>query len=153
MDSSHINSSSSDTDLDLEKAETHPLPPQPSLSPADAEGRDGQQPPTGLDVVRTLTHPYRRFDHDLAKERTAPDVIVHFDGPDDPYHPLNWTFKKKVMTTVLLGFTTMGATIGTSIYSPGVEPIAENFGVSDEVATLGISLFLWGFGVGPLLWG
>lgn len=48
------------------------------------------------------------FTHPLTHAPTAPDVIVEFDGPDDPYLPLNWAFKKKVVTTLLYGLTTMG---------------------------------------------
>ena len=49
-----------------------------------------------------------RFYHPLTHTKTSPDVIVDFDGPDDPYRPLNWGFKKKAITTVLYGLTTMG---------------------------------------------
>lgn len=49
-----------------------------------------------------------KFTHPLAHTKTGPDVIVDFDGPDDPYRPLNWGFKKKAVTTILYGLTTMG---------------------------------------------
>lgn len=48
------------------------------------------------------------FTHPLAHVKTSEDMIVDFDGPDDPYRPMNWTFKKKAVTTVLYGLTTMG---------------------------------------------
>lgn len=49
-----------------------------------------------------------RFTHPLSHTKTSADVIVDFDGPDDPYRPLNWGFNKKAVTTVLYGLTTMG---------------------------------------------
>lgn len=49
-----------------------------------------------------------RFTHPLSHTRTSEDVIVDFDGPDDPYRPMNWSFRKKAITTVLYGLTTMG---------------------------------------------
>jgi hypothetical protein len=49
-----------------------------------------------------------KFTHPLSHTKTSPDVIVDFEGPDDPYRPLNWGFKKKAVTTVLYGLTTMG---------------------------------------------
>jgi hypothetical protein len=49
-----------------------------------------------------------KFTHPLTHTKTSPDVIVDFEGPDDPYRPLNWSFGKKAMTTVLYGLTTMG---------------------------------------------
>ena len=49
-----------------------------------------------------------QFTHRYAHLVTGPEMIVDFDGPCDPYHPRNWSFRKKVITTVLYGFTAMG---------------------------------------------
>ena len=46
----------------------------------------------------------------------------------------------------------MTATWASAAYSAGNAQIAEHFNVSTQVATLGTTLFLLGFGVGPLLW-
>lgn len=58
-----------------------------------------------------------KFTHPLSHTRTSPEVLVDFDGPDDPYHPRNWGFYKKCVTTVLYGLTTMGKTI-FKIFNP-----------------------------------
>ena len=60
--------------------------------------------------------------------------------------------KKKVITTALYGFTTMTATWASSAYSPGTMQVADEFHVGTQVSTLGTTLFLFGFGIGPLLW-
>lgn len=96
--------------------------------------------------------PIPPFSHPLANKKTNQDVIVDFEGPDDPYRPMNWTFRKKAITTTLYGFTTMGATFSSSVYSPAVSEVSQVFGIGQEVSTLGISLLLLGFGLGPLLW-
>ncbi|KAM0096176.1 hypothetical protein ACP6JD_000356 [Aspergillus fumigatus] len=57
-----------------------------------------------------------RFTHPLSHSKTSEDVIVDFDGPDDPYRPLNWGFRKKAVTTVLYGLTTMG--LGPLVFAP-----------------------------------
>ncbi|KAI1337457.1 polyamine transporter 1 [Xylariaceae sp. FL0016] len=93
-----------------------------------------------------------RFTHPLVATKTTNDVIVDFDGPEDPYRPLNWSTHKKVSTTLLYGLVTMSATWASSAYSAGTTQVAEEFGVSEQVATLGTTLFLLGFGLGPLLW-
>lgn len=49
-----------------------------------------------------------KFTHPLSHTKTGSDVLVDFEGVDDPYHPQNWGFKKKCITTVLYGLTTMG---------------------------------------------
>lgn len=93
-----------------------------------------------------------RFTHPLAREKTSQDQLVDFDGPDDPYRPINWPMHKKVSTTLLYGLVTMSATWASSAYSAGTQQVADEFHVGTQVAVLGTTLFLVGFGVGPLLW-
>lgn len=50
-----------------------------------------------------------KFTHPLSHTKTGSDVLVDFEGPDDPYYPKNWGFQKKCITTVLYGLTTAGA--------------------------------------------
>ncbi|EED18004.1 conserved hypothetical protein [Talaromyces stipitatus ATCC 10500] len=92
----------------------------------------------------TFTHP----DGDRKSDNSC---IVDFDGPDDPYRPMNWSFKKKALTTVLYGMTTMGATWASSVYSPAIPGIQKEFDIGEVTATLGTSLLLFGFGLGPIL--
>ncbi|OAL70365.1 hypothetical protein A7D00_5331 [Trichophyton violaceum] len=92
------------------------------------------------------------FTHPLGHIRTSPDVIVDFDGPDDPYRPANWSFRKKCLITFLYGLATMGSTWASAVYAPGIKQICKEFGVNEEVGTVGISLLLFGFGLGPLIW-
>ncbi len=99
--------------------------------------------------------PNESFSHPLVKEPTGAGsdaMVVDFDGEDDPYRPMNWPFRKKVITTILYGFTTCWITFASAIYSPGVQQVAHDFDVSIEVATTGISMVVFGFGLGPLVW-
>ncbi|KAK2608551.1 hypothetical protein QQS21_002897 [Conoideocrella luteorostrata] len=109
---------------------------------------------TGRDTIvyKIRSRPVPQFTHPLAHVRTSEADLVDFDGPDDPYHPLNWVTSKKVSTTLLYGLVTMSATWASSAYSAGTDEIAREFHVGTQVATLGTTLFLFGFGVGPLLW-
>jgi multidrug resistance protein len=59
---------------------------------------------------------------------------------------------KKVSTVLLYGLVTMTATWASASYSAGTSQIAEQFHVGTQVAVLGTTLFLVGFGLGPLLW-
>ena len=106
---------------------------------------------TALSKIRTrpIVPPFR---HPLANQQTTADVIVDFEGADDPYRPMNWPTKKKITTTLLYGLTTMSATWGSSAYSAGTAQISAEFHVGSQVATLGTTLFLFGFGIGPLIW-
>jgi DHA1 family multidrug resistance protein-like MFS transporter len=106
---------------------------------------------TVLSRIRTRPN-VAPFTHPLAHEPTTADVIVDFEGPDDPYRPMNWPIKKKITTTLMYGLTTMSATWASSAYSAGTRQIAAEFHVGNQVAVLGTTLFLFGFGLGPLLW-
>lgn len=87
----------------------------------------------------------------LAMRRKEKTYIVEFEGPDDPLNPLNWSISKRVWATVLLSLTTLCVTFASSIFSSATRAVAMEFSVSNEVATLGTSLFVAGFAVGPLV--
>ena len=106
---------------------------------------------TALSKIRTRP-PVGPFKHPLAHQPTTVDVIVDFEGPDDPYRPINWPLKKKVTTTLLYGLITMSASWASASYSAGTTQVAAEFHIGSQVAVLGTTLFLFGFGLGPLLW-
>ena len=84
------------------------------------------------------------------------------DDIDDPFlvswgntsmedNPLNWsTFKKSFMMAevMLLGCVTY---MCSSIYTPAQGTIAEEFGTGHVVATLNLSLYALGYGIGPIV--
>ncbi|KAI5844157.1 major facilitator superfamily domain-containing protein [Tricharina praecox] len=78
--------------------------------------------------------------------------VVDFTGPDDPMHGQNWPLKKKLITAMVLGFTTFVAAWGSSIFSSATSAVSLHFGVSTEVSILGMSLYVLGFAFGPLIW-
>jgi hypothetical protein len=47
---------------------------------------------------------------------------------------------------------TLAVSLLSSAYTGGIDRIISEFDISDEVAVLGVSLFVLGFAVGPLLW-
>lgn len=80
------------------------------------------------------------------------EFVVEFDGPDDPIHAQNWPLKKKLPVTIVLGFVTLTAVFGSSIFSAAIGSIGQEYGISTEVGILGVSLYLLGFAVGPVLY-
>ncbi|KAJ9215579.1 hypothetical protein DTO166G4_2949 [Paecilomyces variotii] len=79
--------------------------------------------------------------------------LVEWDGPDDPENPQNWPKWKKWVYTMTLSSLTVWITFASSVFSEATLVTAEEFGVSTEVTTLGTSLVVFGFAVGPLIWG
>jgi len=80
------------------------------------------------------------------------EYVVEFDGHDDPLHAMNWPLRKKLATAAMLGFTTLTAAFGSSIFSAATGAIMQHFGVGSVVATLGTSFYVLGFATGPILW-
>lgn len=89
------------------------------------------------------THP----SHSLADKD---DNIVTWYGPTDPANPQNWSLVKKCWATFLLCLLTFSIYIGSAIYSPGYESLIMEFGTNHTIATLGLTLFVIGYGIGPL---
>jgi hypothetical protein len=77
--------------------------------------------------------------------------LIEWDGESDPENPMNWPQSKKWIVTIALGMMTFCVTFASSVFSNATVPTAELFGVSTEVTTLGTSLFVLGFGAGPLV--
>ena len=105
-----------------------------------------------LTMERNL-HPIdsRYESHEPDDPGNWPDNIVTWHGEKDPNNPMNWPIGKKIRLPILLGITTMGASFASSSFSPTFNQVAEEFGVSTEVATLSLSLYVLGFAFGPLV--
>ncbi|KAK4703323.1 MFS transporter, DHA1 family, multidrug resistance protein, partial [Phenoliferia sp. Uapishka_3] len=77
--------------------------------------------------------------------------LVTWDGPSDPDNPKNWSRGKKVAVAFLLCLLTCSVYIGSAIYTPSIPGLMEDFGVGTVVATLGLSLFIFGYGISPII--
>ena len=112
FEDSHLRSPSSSPreTSDLEKAETA----KEAIS-NDPNGPSRATTTGRISRIQSLQRKRTAFDHPLSHVQTSADVLVDFDGPDDPYRPINWPFRKKVITTALYGFTTMGSTWASSV--------------------------------------
>lgn len=86
------------------------------------------------------------------EEEKDPNLIT-WDGDDDPENPQNFPKWRKWVITLAFSITTLVVTFSSSVFSTAFQPTAMEFGVSEEVMTLGLSLFVIGFAVGPIVWG
>lgn len=79
-----------------------------------------------------------------------PYVVRWLDG--DPRNPMNFPTWWKVMAVFSTAFATLMVSLSSSAYSGSIQGVIDEFHVSNIVATLGLSLFVLGFSVGPLIW-
>ena len=57
---------------------------------------------------------------------------------------------KKCFVTFEICLLTLSIYIGASLYSPGIGSVSEEFHVSETAATLGLTMFVIGYGIGPM---
>ncbi|KAB2577382.1 Caffeine resistance protein 5 [Lasiodiplodia theobromae] len=79
-------------------------------------------------------------------------LLVTWYGPNDPANPQNWSVGKKFFVTFEICLLTFSIYIGSAIYSAGIVDVMQKFRVSQVAATLGLTLFVAGYGVGPMIW-
>lgn len=84
-------------------------------------------------------------------EKGADHELVGW-SENDQANPRNWSTFKKVAITALICFLTTSVYIGSAIYTAGIEGIMADFGVSEVAALLGLTLFVVGYALGPMLW-
>ncbi|KAI0319813.1 MFS general substrate transporter [Amylostereum chailletii] len=77
--------------------------------------------------------------------------IVNWD-PEDPEDPYNWSTAKKWLITTQLAWGTWAVAFSSSAYTGGISFMRQDIPMSETVAVLGISLYVLGFGTGPLVW-
>jgi DHA1 family multidrug resistance protein-like MFS transporter len=61
---------------------------------------------------------------------------------------LNWSRGKRFFVTFEICLLTFSVYIGSAIYTAGVQDVQEVFHVSQVAATLGLALFVAGYGLG-----
>ncbi|KZV70459.1 MFS general substrate transporter [Peniophora sp. CONT] len=70
----------------------------------------------------------------------------------DAENPYEWRTVRKAAITAVLAFGTWSVSFASSAYTGGIEPMRDALGASETVALLGVSLYVLGFGTGPLVW-
>ncbi|PVH73714.1 MFS general substrate transporter [Cadophora sp. DSE1049] len=71
--------------------------------------------------------------------------------PNDPANPKNWSKAYKWYITMIVALTCFVVAFASSVVTADIVGVTEEFGVSEEVALLSITLFVVGFGIGPMV--
>ncbi|RCK64630.1 Multidrug resistance protein 1 [Candida viswanathii] len=78
-------------------------------------------------------------------------ILVTWDGDDDEENPLNWPFYQKAFFIFQISFLTTSVYMGSAVYTPGIEELERDMNIGRVVATLPLTLFVIGYGLGPML--
>ncbi|KAK6353088.1 hypothetical protein TWF696_005078 [Orbilia brochopaga] len=134
--------------------------PRPSASDISMSQIEGNLPTRYLaalkkDEVGYSTRPILR---DHLRQGELVDIhlqgfttVQDYDSPHDPRNPQNWSNWKKWYCIFVIGTMCFVNNVGASIISLALPTIAEDFHTSRTVATLGLSLYVLGLGIGPIL--
>ncbi|KAK4043980.1 putative transporter mfs2 [Parachaetomium inaequale] len=123
------------------------------FSGPDVESQQGRNNPSHWFLV---LHPHGVTDvvlnHSYPGQGTPESPYVVDFLPQDGSNPMQYSRTKKWTITLLQALATLAVAFVSTAYSGGISEIIKYFQVSTIVAILGISLFVLGFAVGPLLW-
>ncbi|OTA99526.1 hypothetical protein M426DRAFT_67665 [Hypoxylon sp. CI-4A] len=79
---------------------------------------------------------------------------VRWDGGDaDPLNPRSLSTARKWLIVSVVSVSALDVTFTSSVYTSTFDQITQEFGISDLVATVGLSLYLIGLAFGPLFLG
>ncbi|KAJ7136130.1 major facilitator superfamily domain-containing protein [Mycena epipterygia] len=76
--------------------------------------------------------------------------LVGWNGDSDPENPRNWSFSKRAFVAFNISFLTFSIYIGSAIYTSSIPGLMAEFNVSLTTATLGLSLYVLAYGIGPM---
>lgn len=75
-------------------------------------------------------------------------IALDWEGPDDSLNPHNWPFVRKWFQTYTISGVALVGTFASSVFTPGIEPTATEFGSPVIIATLAFSIYQLGLAFG-----
>ena len=88
--------------------------------------------------------------HHAARRGNGDDPELLTFPPGDPENPRNWPRWRKWSIVVIIACVDLTVSFAASGFSPASTKFAKDFAVSAEVGTLGLSMTVLGFALGPL---
>ncbi|EME89508.1 uncharacterized protein MYCFIDRAFT_185788 [Pseudocercospora fijiensis CIRAD86] len=82
---------------------------------------------------------------DLQSRASAPT------GEDDPYNPKNLPTPRKWLIVIIISISSLCVTCTSAAYTSTYKQLERDFHISREVATLGLTTFVCGLGLGPMI--
>lgn len=99
---------------------------------------------------RFLNGPVRSDDSSDEEKKESYKLIEFLE--DDEDNPRNWSLGKKAFVTFDICFLTLSVYMGSAIYTSGLMFLIEDFHTSQTVVVLGLTLYVLGYGIGPMVW-
>lgn len=132
-------------------------PFEPPVSSLDTHQRVQDSPRSIAGIGSYVFRTRRRLDEnvcnqDYSGKGTADDPYVIDYLQNDYQDAMGFPIQRKWAIAVLQSMSMLVLTFSSSVYASSIEDVKRHFDVSGDVATLGLSLFVLGFALGPLIW-
>ncbi|KAI3316552.1 MFS general substrate transporter [Xylariaceae sp. AK1471] len=104
-------------------------------------------------AVSGSSTPPDNINSDAEKQDVGPrtaESIVDWYHDNDQDNPKNWSLQKRVFVLEQIMYLNFSVYIGSSIVVPIEPKLTELFGASAQSAALSLSLFVLGYGIGPM---
>ncbi|KAJ6439305.1 Alpha-galactosidase 2 [Purpureocillium lavendulum] len=143
-------STSSDSDsseeIELDDESLSKIMSRPQMSHVESAASLAQ---AYADATRQET--LRSMHYEIQAKKENGIILVDWYFTDDRDNPQNWSKTRKIMVVLQIYLYTLAVYIGSAIITPSQPYLEARFGVSPEVASLGLSMYVLGYGIGPLL--
>ena len=117
-----------------------------SLDGEQKPEKDGKASDPGESPIADQERPIR-----IDQEKGADHLLVDW-APNDPHNPRNWSTARKLFVTFQICLLTTSVYIGSAIYTAGLQGVEAQFHISTVKALLGLTLFVLGYALGPMVW-
>lgn len=97
-----------------------------------------------------ITQEIRDWQYEGSGTPEDPFVVDWIEN--DPRNPMSLPLMQRWILVIILSISTMAVSLVSSGYVGALPQIKEAFDVSDIMAILGVSLYVLGFALGPILW-
>lgn len=96
-----------------------------------------------------ITPEVQKWDYRGSGTEDDPYVVTWIEH--DPRNPMLYNGTVKWSITMLVAFATLAVSFVSSAFSGGADEVIKYFGITEEIFTLGISLFVLGFAIGEFI--
>ncbi|KAF2164273.1 hypothetical protein M409DRAFT_67840 [Zasmidium cellare ATCC 36951] len=97
-----------------------------------------------------VTDDVLQWQYDGSGTDSEPYLVTWIDH--DPRDPMGYTAVQRWTLTLINAGASLAVSFVSSAYTGGAKEIQQELGMGEEVFTLGVSLCVLGFALGPLLW-
>ncbi|MCJ1290234.1 hypothetical protein MMC34_001770 [Xylographa carneopallida] len=88
---------------------------------------------------------------DSSSADSSSQLLVTFDGPDDPVDPFNWPLPRKWGIALLSSFGGLVTLMSGTMMAPALPQIGSDLNIGDATTQMTLSIFVLSFAFGPMV--